>query len=145
MQMDVEIVVERPVEEVFAYWADLENGPEWAEPVIERRKLTQGPVGLGTRFHGVDRFPGRRLEFEVEVTEFEPNTRMAARIGEPMNGTWEAEFSPENGSTRLHLIANVSPPGPLKVLAPVMGSWMKRAIEKDLLSFKENLEAQARG
>lgn len=141
MQLDVEVTVDRPVSEVFEYWADLENGPEWAAPVVERTKLTEGPVGVGTRYHAVDRFPGRDLVFEVEVVAFEPGRFMAAKVGEPMNGSWEARFTEATGSTELRLIADVSPPGPLKVFSPLMGGWMKRAIQKDLQAFKTRLEA----
>lgn len=142
MNLDVEIDVERPIDEVFGYWADLENGPEWAGPVVERRRLTEGPIGVGTRYLAVDRFPGKDLTFEVEIVAFEPNEMMAANVGEPMNGGWEARFSESNGGTRVHLLADVSPPGPLRFLAPVMGGWMKRAIQKDLLAFKQILEAR---
>ena len=137
------VIVDRPIDEVFDYWADLENGPEWAAPVFERRKLTDGPVGVGPRYHAIDRFPGRNLEFEVEVTAFDPNRLMAAGLGEPMNGTWEATFEKQNGGTTLRLVADMSPPGPLKILTPLMGGWMKR-VAKDLRNFKERLE-NARG
>lgn len=143
MELDVTVTVDRPIEVVFDYWADLERGPEWAAPVVERRKLTAGPVGIGTRYHAVDRFPGRNLEFEVEVTGYERPRLMTARVGEPMNGHWEARFSQENGATTLQLFADVSPPGPLAFLAPLMGSWMKRAILKDLDRFKSRLEGAA--
>lgn len=143
MQLDAEIEVSRPVSVVFDYWANLENGPEWAGPVVEPTKLTDGPVGVGTRYHAVDRFPGRDLEFEVEVVAFEPNRLMTAKVGEPMNGGWEARFSESDGKTTVHLLADVSPPGPLKFLAPMMGGWMKRAIVKDLRSFKARLEQRS--
>lgn len=141
MQLDATIVVERSVSEVFEYWADLERAPEWAAPVVERRKLTEGPVGVGTRFRAVDRFPGKDMEFDVEITAFEPDHRMAASVSPPMDGSWEARFREVTGGTELTLTADISPPGPLRVLAPVMGGWMKRAIIKDLRSFKRNLEA----
>lgn len=51
MQFENEIVIDRPADGVFAYWADLERVPERAATVIERRKLSDGPVGVGSRFH----------------------------------------------------------------------------------------------
>ena len=140
MELDATITINRPIDEVFDYWADLENGPRWAAPVVERRKLTEGPVGVGTRYHAVDRFPGRDLQFQVEVTGFERPRLMTAAVGEPMNGHWEARFSQQNRATTLQLFADVSPPGPLKVLAPLMGSWMRRAVLKDLETLKAVLE-----
>jgi hypothetical protein len=34
---------------------------------------------------GIDRFPGRQLEWLAEVTEHEPNPRSAVQIGEPLH------------------------------------------------------------
>lgn len=142
MLMDVEVMVRRPVHDVFEYWANLENGPEWAAPVVERRKTTPGPVDVGTRFHAIDRFPGRNLEFDVEVVRFEPDRLMAVEISPPMNGSWEASFDPTDDGTRVTLRADVSPPGPFKILTPLTRSWMRRAVTKDLETFKQTLEAR---
>jgi len=64
MDLAIDFVVRRPVGEVFGAWADLERAPEWAAPVLERRKLTDGPVGPGTRLLARDRFPGRTIDGE---------------------------------------------------------------------------------
>jgi uncharacterized membrane protein len=56
MKFNDSITIFRPAGQVFACWSDVERYPEWAEPVIERRKLTDGPVGVGSRFHAVDQW-----------------------------------------------------------------------------------------
>ena len=143
MQFNSEIVIDRPADEVFAYWADLERAPEWAAPVIERRKLTEGPVGVGSRFHAVDKYPLRRVEFDMEITALEPGRLMAATWFKPMEGGWEARFSESDGSTRLTLQAEVRPAGLLRLLSPIAAPWAKRQILKDLRAFKSRLEGGA--
>lgn len=140
MLMDLEVTVARPVGEVFGSWADLEKAPQWAAPVVERQKATSGPVGVGTRFHAVDQFPGRSLEFDVEVVRFEQDKLMAVELSPPMDGWWEARFEPVDQGTHMSLQAEVSPPGPLKMLTPLVRRWMRRAVEKDLENFKHVLE-----
>lgn len=76
-EFDTRVYINRPVGEVFARWADLGRAPEWAAAVIERRKLTEGPVGVGTKYRAVDQFLGRRIEFTLEITEYEPDRLMA--------------------------------------------------------------------
>ena len=78
MELEGTTVVARPISEVFSYWADLERAGEWSGPVIERRKLSDAPAGVGTRYHAVDRLAGRRVEFTLEITAYEPAERMAA-------------------------------------------------------------------
>ena len=143
MKLDTEIAIDRPVHEVFSYWADLERSPEWSAPVIERRKLTPGPVGVGTRCHAIDRFPGRRIEFDLEIAAFEPDRLMAATWFEPMSGGWEARFTESGSGTRLAMQAEMNPSRVLRLLSPIMGLWAKRQMRKDLALFKERLERDA--
>jgi len=70
MRLTATTRVDRSVNEVFALWADLTRSPEYSAASVERRKLTDGPVGVGTRYHAVDRWPGRTVQFTVEVTAF---------------------------------------------------------------------------
>ena len=78
MRLSGRTSVARAPDEVFALWADLERSTEYSAATIERRKVTPGPIGVGTRYHAVDRWPGRTVTFTVEVTAFEPPRRMAA-------------------------------------------------------------------
>ena len=42
------VVVDRPIEEVFAFLADGENDPTFSPRVLEIAKTTEGPPGVGT-------------------------------------------------------------------------------------------------
>ena len=145
MELTTSIEIERPIADVFAYWADLENGSEWASAVIERTKITDGPVGVGTRYRAVEQLPGRKVQFTVEITEFEPNRRMAAIWEDlPVEAGWVATFKESNGGTRLTMTAQINPSGGLmKALIPLMSGWAKRANQKDLETLKARLESRA--
>ena len=41
------IVVDRPVETVFAYVTDVTNDPAWHTDVLEAQKTSEGPIGVG--------------------------------------------------------------------------------------------------
>lgn len=41
-------VIDRPIEEVFAFLADGTNDPSFSPRVVEIRKATDGPTGVGT-------------------------------------------------------------------------------------------------
>jgi uncharacterized protein YndB with AHSA1/START domain len=142
--MDVEgqVTVRRPIDQVFQGFADLERSGEYSAPVIERTKLTDGPMGVGTRFHALDRWPGRHVEFTVEITKFEPNRLVAASWSDPMPGGWEARFESVEGGARVIFQAKMSPKGIMGLLAPVMKPWARRQTREFLSRFKEWSEAQ---
>ena len=141
MDVSGEIVVERPIDEVFDAWAALERSHEYADPVIERRKETDGPLAAGTRFHAVDQWPGRKVEFTVEVTAYEPPRRMAATWSEPMTGGWDAIFEEVEGGTELRFESTMSPSGLMGLAAPLLKPWVNRQTKGFLASFKEWVES----
>ena len=71
------ITINRPVEEVFAYVSDLQNGPQWQNGLLEVRRITKGPLGIGTQFTAVRKFMGRKMESVIEFTTYEPNKKIA--------------------------------------------------------------------
>ncbi|NJC98891.1 MAG: hypothetical protein C3F07_01655 [Anaerolineales bacterium] len=47
------IQIQRPVNEVFAFLSDLENLPKWNYFVLQVKKVSDGPVGVGATYHQV--------------------------------------------------------------------------------------------
>ena len=45
-----EILINRPVEVVFDYVADQRNEPIYNPRMLQSEKITDGPIGVGTRF-----------------------------------------------------------------------------------------------
>jgi uncharacterized protein YndB with AHSA1/START domain len=60
-----EFVIEQPIDAVFSHMADIEQRPRWVTPAQERQKITEGPVGRGTKFRAVDKYPGQRSQKAV--------------------------------------------------------------------------------
>jgi uncharacterized protein YndB with AHSA1/START domain len=69
-------VVDRPIEEVFAFLADGTNDPKFSPRVQEIRKATDGPVGVGTVYESTVKDAGMKTSRTFEITEFEPPTRI---------------------------------------------------------------------
>jgi uncharacterized protein YndB with AHSA1/START domain len=73
IRVEESVIVQRPVEEVFAFVADQTNGPRWQSGLLEVRRITGEPIGLGTKHTAVRKFMGRRLEATNEYVVYEPN------------------------------------------------------------------------
>jgi hypothetical protein len=67
-------VVDRPIEEVFAYLADGTNDPKFSPRVLEIRKEPDGPSGLGTIFVSTVKDAGMKTARRFELTDFQAPT-----------------------------------------------------------------------
>jgi uncharacterized protein YndB with AHSA1/START domain len=144
MRVSGQTLVARAPNELFALWADLERSTEYSAATIERRKVTPGPIGVGTRYHAIDRWPGRTVAFTVEIIACEPPRRMAASWSEPMAGGWEARFAPANGGTELSFTSTMEPSGLMGLLSPLMRPWAAGQLRRFMADFRRWAEAQPR-
>jgi uncharacterized protein YndB with AHSA1/START domain len=65
------VVIDRPIEQVFAFLADGENDPKFSSRVLEIAKTTDGPPGVGTVYASTVKDAGMKTKREFELTEFE--------------------------------------------------------------------------
>lgn len=93
------VVINRPVEEVFAFFTDPSNDPKWRTHVKEIS--AEGPVAVGGRVHQVIKGPGGRgIPADMEITDYEPSARYAFKvIAGPARPTGEFRFASEPGTT----------------------------------------------
>jgi hypothetical protein len=70
------VVIDRPIEEVFAFLANGENDPKFSSRVIEIAKTTDGPPGVGTLYASTVKDAGVKTKREFKLTVFEPPTRI---------------------------------------------------------------------
>ncbi len=143
MSVDVqtEIVIDRPVREVAAYAADPSHAPDWYANIESVQWRTDPPVRVGSRVAFVARFLGRRLAYTYEVVELVPGERLVMRTAEgpfPMETTYL--WAADGDRTRMVLRNRGEPSGFAKVGAPMMAAAMKRANTRDLAALKAVLE-----
>jgi uncharacterized protein YndB with AHSA1/START domain len=139
------VTIRRPVEDVFAFLADFENIPRWNYAILETRKLSPGPVGVGTAYRQIRSIP-RRSEEGFEVTAFEPagHLEIHGDIG-PFTATIAYQLAPTGDGTRLTNAVDLEPSsGALRLLAPLATSRVKTAVAANLDTLKQILETGAR-
>jgi uncharacterized membrane protein len=145
MTVDVqtEIEIGRPREEVAAYASDPDNTTAWYENIESVELRSPGPLAVGSRMEFVAHFLGRRLAYTYEVEEMVPGERFVMSTSEgpfPMETTYTWEDAP-GGGTRMTLRNRGAPSGFSKLAAPMMARAMRRANRKDLARLKALLEA----
>ena len=75
-RFEATVVIDRPIDEVFAFLADGENDKKFSPRVQEIAKTTDGPPGLGTVYASTVKDAGLTTKREFKLTEFEPPTRI---------------------------------------------------------------------
>ena len=71
-------VVESQVDplRVWAYLSDFTTTTEWDPGTVETTR-TSGDGGVGTTYHNVSKFAGRKTELIYQVLEYDPGRRLA--------------------------------------------------------------------
>lgn len=69
-------VIDRPIDEVFAFLADGTNDPKFSPRVQEIRKTTDGPIAVGTVFESKVKDAGMTTSRKFELTAFEAPTKI---------------------------------------------------------------------
>jgi carbon monoxide dehydrogenase subunit G len=70
------VVIDRPIDQVFAFLADGTNDKKFSPRVLEISKTSDGPVGVGTTFASTVKDAGMKTKREFKLTEFEAPTKI---------------------------------------------------------------------
>src|SRR2546423_3208618 len=140
------IVIDRPVDEVWEFVHDTTKDALWQTTLVESEKLTDGPMGLGTRVRERRHFLGLRIELAWEVTEFEPSTKSAIKaVSGPIPFAGGYRLDPLDAGTRLTVSGELDAHGLFKLAEPVFARITRRELEANLGHLKDLLEARCAG
>lgn len=143
VQVAESFLVDKPVEELYAFWRALENLPtimshlELVEVLDERRS------------HWVARAPkiaGGSVEWDAEIVEDRPNERIAWRslpgAGVDNHGTVEFKRAPGDRGTAVRVTMEYAPPAGRigSLFAKLFGANPESQLREDLRRFKRVME-----
>jgi uncharacterized protein YndB with AHSA1/START domain len=136
------LVIERPVDDVFAAITAFDRIPEWI-PSIERAYVSSsGPTGVGTTFMEEANLLGRPLRIVGTITEYEPDHKLTYVYADgPVPGAWHYTFSPVPSGTQLDFRLEIPPGSFFSFQNPFLFLIFRRLILKNLESLKAWIEA----
>lgn len=137
------VYLARSAEVVFAFIADVRNGPRWHTDVLRAQLINGRAIGEGSTFEietkpfmGVSRGtvsvsqydPPRRIVFEVEMGKMRPTTTFTV--------------DPEDGGCRVTRRIAMEPPGVMRLMAPFMARLARKRNAGFLAILKQVLESE---
>jgi uncharacterized membrane protein len=144
--METSVVINRPIEEVFAFVTDMETRPQWSSQLLQAKMTSEGPVRAGSQYRYVEQFLGRRIETAQEITVQEPPSKQGWKV---TSGPFPAEgsytFTAVEGGTRFTLAVQGEAGGFFKLAEPFLARMIKRQIDSNLSNLKDLMESGTAG
>jgi carbon monoxide dehydrogenase subunit G len=131
------VLIDRPTEEVFDFLSDLRNERKWNPGVESMEKVSDGPIGLGTRY--LAKWKQSKM-VQVECVAFDRPVSWSYHNGGPVEVTFSARLTEENGATRLNVDFDAKPHGFFVLVFPVFLLAMKRQEKANMANLKSALE-----
>ena len=123
------ILINRPITEVFAFFADAENDPRWRSGVKEIQR--QGELGAGTRYRQRIKGPGgRAITADIEVTAYEPDSHVAFQgVAGPVRPHGSYDFRDNGTATEVTFTLDAQISGIKKLF---MGGAVQKSMDAEV-------------
>jgi len=139
----IDIDVDAPPDEVFAYWSDHSNNPTWQAGMKSCTWTSEPPIGVGSTYDQEAAFLGRPVITKFECVEYEPGRKIRIKSTVstlPLDITREVAPTP-SGGTNLKATIRGEPTGLMKLLNPMTKRMVARNVNRDYVRLKELLDS----
>ena len=126
--------INRPLPEVFAYVAEFSTVAEWDPGVDESSRLTEGDLGVGTRFSVTANFNGRTVPLEYEMIRYVEDELAVLEVKSPRFDAIDTiRFRAiDEGTTEVDYTAEFVLKGFMRLLEPFLGGTFDKLGRKAL-------------
>lgn len=133
------VVIRRSLGEVFDYLSDPRSELEWNPSVEVMEKITDGPLGAGTRFRAKR---GMSRLVTMGCTEYEPPKAWRYVNDGPVTVELRVSLSPHGEGTVLTSRFDARPHGAFRLIFPIFVAIMRREEARTMQRLKGALETR---
>jgi len=136
------IVINRPVEDVFAVLTNVENTGKWFPADVKEWWTSPPPHGVGSTRRARVKVGFMTTENDAITTVYEPPHR-AGMKGTSKNAPFEAmlEFESVEGGTRVTATIEMFLRGPAKVFSGMFARWYGKSWDQGMVNLKAKMES----
>ena len=143
-EFEITVVIERPVEDVFAVLTDMSKTPAWTPGLAEVRRGGDGPLQVGEALTFVGSFLGRSYESAAAVTELVADERFASKTTSgPFHLETDSRLEPVANGTRLATIYRGESHGFFKIAESIVTRLARKQFETAAVNLKALMEEKA--
>jgi uncharacterized protein YndB with AHSA1/START domain len=135
------VLIRRSPEEVFDHLSDLRAELQWNPKCEVMEKITDGPVGQGTKYRAKWK---SSPHVEVEIVEYDRPRSWTAHNGGPIEVTFTCRLEPVEQGTLLHAEFEPRPHGWFRLIFPIFLLVIRREEKANMIHLREALEQRAR-
>ena len=131
--------IARPVADVFAIITDITTFPDWNPTTVSAVKITDGPIGEGTRYRMAIR---GFSEQELELQEFEDQRHVRlVPFSKMVGGGHRFALRSQGGGTRIDHELVMELKGVYRVMQPFLGPLSRKNLNETATALKRYLES----
>ena len=137
------IIINRPIEEVFDTATCMESCINWWTMVQEAKKITPGPIAVGTEYQHIGRYMGMTMEAHPIVSALESPHHFAYTSDTPTaDMVVDYHFEPADGGTKMSMTMVANPKEGIidEAMAGQMMDGFSRQFQSDMLNLKGMME-----
>jgi uncharacterized protein YndB with AHSA1/START domain len=140
IKVEKSIVINKSVEEVFNFVIGADNYTKWQAEV--QQVIEGGPRNtVGSQFTEIRKFMGQEMRTTLELTEFVPNAKWAAKVVKgPVPYEVNMTFQSVDGGTKVTTCVDGEPKGFFKLAEGMVAGQLEKSLADDELRLKEILE-----
>jgi hypothetical protein len=140
-----EVTIDAPVGELFDMVADERNEPRYNPRIVRAEKVSEGPVGAGSRFVAEPKGMGAKGEMTTELLEYDRPHRLRTIVRSAyMQVQGTVSFAGAGGGTRLRWDWDMALIGAMRVLSPVLALIGPRWERRNWVDLKAYMESGRR-
>jgi uncharacterized protein YndB with AHSA1/START domain len=131
--------IDRPPEVVFDYAADMRHELEWNPDVESMAKITDGPIGVGTKFQAKWK---QSEQVVVECVRFDRPNRLTLENGGSLETQVDVSLTPRSTGTHFVSRFRARPHGATRLFFPIFVTMMRKFEAANMLYLKKAVESQ---
>jgi uncharacterized protein YndB with AHSA1/START domain len=140
-EFETSVLIERPIEEVFAFVSDPLQFPRWNSAVLSTRRTSGTSNEVGATYLMERELPTGRARNELEVIALTQPTEFAIRTTSgPTPFVYRYGFRDEGGATLVRLAAGVELGGAAALLPPLAARAVRRGVDANFAALRRTLE-----
>ena len=135
------VLVDRPIDEVWAFVSDVEKMDLWAKGVTKTRLTSERDVAPGSVFTGKFTHRGREFDVRYTVTVCEPPSRFGIESEGMLRYSGIMEMEDADGATRVtNTVETDAERAASRLMAGLFRWGMRRQLSKELGVLKRVIE-----